>query len=446
MIWVFIVFTLIVIGFILPSLIAPAKKQIKEVESSLDIRMIQLKRDFQFQTKELKRRLESGDLDEQEWQQLTDELKRDTAQSIAGTEKAAKAGNTNTKPLVFAILTAVVVGVAYMTYQTAGFHNEQQLQADVIKFLKTDPQAIDTIRKNVSANPSQRYLEEYYLALRSRVELDPDNPDVWRDLSFFNANYGRNDEAMATLRVAMRKYPDDLDLKVDKAQLLSATSDTKQIIEGHKLLGEVLKENPNHQGALLVRGDSAYRIGMYDLAIKSWQTLATNMQDNAEMVTALNQRISSAEARLRGDMPDGIEAHSKAMATESKAAPPAPEPDSDSRPGVRVVLEIPGNIMDQLNGNEDIFVFARAVNGPPFPIAARRMKVADFRNEILLDDTTSMQAQFALSNYDEIQINARISLSGGPNASSGDIQGKIASLKRPFPAEPVTIVLSDIVP
>jgi cytochrome c-type biogenesis protein CcmH len=185
---------------------------------------------------------------------------------------------------------------------------------------------------------------------------------------------------------------------------------------------------------------------MYDLAIKSWQTLATNMQDNAEMVTALNQRISSAEARLRGDMPDGIDAHSKAMATESKAAPPAPEPDSDSRPGVRVVLEIPGNIMDQLNGNEDIFVFARAVNGPPFPIAARRMKVADFRNVILLDDTTSMQAQFALSNYDEIQINARISLSGGPNASSGDIQGKIASLKRPFPAEPVTIVLSDIVP
>ena len=441
MLWIFAIFTILLVVILVPYLIGSAKSQLQEMDDSLAIRMKQLKRDFQFQTKELKRRLDSGDLAESEWQTLTEELKKETALSLAGTEKAAAKGSAVQTPVVFAGLMVLIVAVAFVSYEYVGFQADQINQSSVIKLIKDDAEAIDKLRNRLRENPNQTSINDLYLALRSRVDLEPEAIDAWQQLTFFNASYGREEEALKTIRVAMRKHPESLDLKVDKAQLLTSTSDTQQIIEGHKLLGEVLEKDPNHQGALLIRGDSAFRIGMYDLAIASWESLKTSMQSNPQMTKALDDRIKMATDRKAGNV---TEADSQAKPTQADGAN-AQELAESARPGIYVRVQIDETLMDRLDGNEDIFIFARAASGPPFPIAVVRTKVGDLMGPVQLNDSQAMQEQFALSKYDEITVSARISFSGTPSATKGDIQGNSEPIKRPFPAQPVTIILDQVV-
>ncbi len=441
MLWIFVIFTITLVSIMLPYLVGQAKQSLKEVDDSLAIRMKQLKRDFQFQTKELKRRLDSGDLAESEWQTLTDELKKETALSLAGTERAAKQGRSHATPVVLVTLLVLMGIIAYISYQYTGFQEQQINQSRLIKLVKNDANAITTLREQLRENPDQSKMTDLYLALRSRIDVAPESIEAWQQLSFFNASLGRDDEAMKTIDIAMRKHPDSLDLKVDKAQLLTNASDSQAIIEGHKLLGEVLRKDPNHQGALLIRGDSAFRVGMYDLAITSWESLKTGVQSNPEMTKALDERIEMATARKNGQISD-LESSSTDQTDSSEATKPLSDVN---RPGVTVQIQIAEQLKDRLDGNEDIFIFARATSGPPFPIAVVRTKVGDLSGPVVLDDSRAMQAQYTLSKFDEITINARISFSGNATAASGDIQGSVASIKRPFPAEPITIMLDQVV-
>ena len=434
MLWVFTLFVIIAIAVIAPILLGQSKRAIQEMEASLDIRLRQLKRDFQFQNKELKRRLNQGDLDESEWQELSEELKKETASSLAGTERAVAQGSTKSAPIMFVALMLFVAAVAYMTYLTVGFGEQQIKQSQIVDSLLNNPSIIDDYRKQLDEDPSQEMINEYYLALRARVDLAPEDVNNWRDLTYFNANYGRQEQAMETLKVALKKHPQSVDLKVDKAQLLVMSSETQEIIEGHRLLSEILQQDPEQQRALLIKGDSAYRIGMYDIATQTWRKLKTTMQDNQAMLKALDDRINMAQQRQAGNVPE---------VAPDNGSPS--ELDNQSRPGVNVAVTIAPELMDRLDGNETMFIFARAENGPAIPVAVAKLKVGDIRGPVLLDDRLAMQPQFKLSNYDAITITARISFTENATPTAGDIQGQSERVTRPFPAQPVAVVLNEVV-
>jgi len=446
MFWIFALFTVLLIAFLLPSLIGKSSQGIADVEKSLDIRLSQLKRDFQFYTKELKRRLDSNDLDQEEWQLLTDELVKDTADSVAGTEQAAKAGEKKPLLILFVSLVTISVGIAYGSYYYSGFYAENEFRNDIIEFLKRDPQAIDKFRKGVQERQNQSAITELYVGLRSRVDIEPDSLEAWRDLSFFNASYGREKEAQQSLKIAQSLFPDNLDLKVDEAQMMTRSADTKRIIEGHKLIGEILKQDPNHQGALLLQAGSAYRIGMFDLAVSSWTKLKTTMSGNPNMIAMLDERIADAKAKAEGKTVAQDETDHSGHAHAQQEAQLKQPDDGSGRPGLFVDVQIPQQIMDKLDGNEFLFIFARAANGPKFPIAVVRMQVGDLSGPVLLNDTQAMQAQFALSKFEEVTLAARISFSGSPTAVSGDLEASSGLIKRPFPGQPVVLMLDKIVP
>jgi cytochrome c-type biogenesis protein CcmH len=78
-------------------------------------------------------------------------------------------------------------------------------------------------------------------------------------------------------------------------------------------------------------------------------------------------------------------------------------------------------------------------------VAVAKLKVSDIRGPVLLDDRLAMQPQFKLSNYDAITITARISFSENATPTVGDIQGQSERVNRPFPAQPIAIVLNEVV-
>jgi cytochrome c-type biogenesis protein CcmH len=81
---------------------------------------------------------------------------------------------------------------------------------------------------------------------------------------------------------------------------------------------------------------------------------------------------------------------------------------------VRVALS--ASVQDKVQPGDSVFVFARAVSGPPAPLAVKRITVADLPLEVELSDADAMMPQLKLSNFAEVQLVARVSRAGQPTA------------------------------
>ncbi|MGY6552901.1 MAG: c-type cytochrome biogenesis protein CcmI/CycH [Wenzhouxiangella sp.] len=105
-------------------------------------------------------------------------------------------------------------------------------------------------------------------------------------------------------------------------------------------------------------------------------------------------------------------------------APAAASADEGPAPTFSVELNIAPALAAELNGDETVFVVARAAGGPPTPLAVRRMTVADLPTRIGLSDSDAMVEGMNLSTFPEIVITARVSKNGGVDARPGDLQGQ----------------------
>jgi hypothetical protein len=61
---------------------------------------------------------------------------------------------------------------------------------------------------------------------------------------------------------------------------------------------------------------------------------------------------------------------------------------------------------------DTVFIFARAVDGPPFPVAVLQRAVSDLPLDFLLNDSQAMNPDAKLSNFEKVVVTARISRSG----------------------------------
>jgi hypothetical protein len=76
-----------------------------------------------------------------------------------------------------------------------------------------------------------------------------------------------------------------------------------------------------------------------------------------------------------------------------------------------------------LAGDETVYIFARALNGPRMPLAVLRRQVSDLPLEFELDDSMAMTPEVRLSGFNDVIVGARISASGSAAASAGDLEG-----------------------
>lgn len=132
----------------------------------------------------------------------------------------------------------------------------------------------------------------------------------------------------------------------------------------------------------------------------------------------------------------------KAAATSAPVTPPAAATGAAS---IQVKISLDPALVKQANPDDTLFVFARAANGPPMPLAAVRKQVRDLPLNITLDDSSAMSPQLRLSQHDQVKIVARISRSGTPAAQSGDLFGEAGPVD-PKNTKPLNIVIKSKVP
>ncbi|WP_439862777.1 c-type cytochrome biogenesis protein CcmI [Pseudomonas antarctica] len=158
------------------------------------------------------------------------------------------------------------------------------------------------------------------------------------------------------------------------------------------LTDEALKLDPKEVTSLGLLGIAAFEGQRYQEAIDYWNRLLAQLPPEDNSRAALQGGIDRAAEKLK---------ESGGTVAPQKSA-------------MKVRVDLSADVKAKALPTDSVFIFARAVNGPPAPLAAKRVTVAELPITVELGDADAMMPQLKLSNFPEVQLVARISRAGQP--------------------------------
>ena len=157
---------------------------------------------------------------------------------------------------------------------------------------------------------------------------------------------------------------------------------------------QALAQDPGNATALGLRGIGAFQAGDYRAAVAAWNAVIAAAPASPE-AEAVRGAIAAAYARL-GETP-----------------PP---------PQIRVALMLGAGVAAGASPDTPVFVFVREWQGPPMPVAARRLRLADLPITLDFDASAALTPGRPLSSIARYEVVARLSRSGTPEPGPGDIE------------------------
>ena len=113
--------------------------------------------------------------------------------------------------------------------------------------------------------------------------------------------------------------------------------------------------------------------------------------------------------------------------------------------GITVTVALDPALAAQAPQDATVFIYAKAVAGPPMPLAAQRVRVSDLPITLTLDDSMAMMPQMRLSAFPQVTVGARISRSGQGMPQSGDVEGEVSPVAS-SETDPVTVTIGRVRP
>ena len=274
------------------------------------------------------------------------------------------------------------------------------------------------IERGEALHPSAAQVEAMVERLAARLRENPEDAEGWRLLGRSNAVLGRYAEAADAYARAAARAPRDAQLLADLADVLAMARGQTLQGEPEKLVLRALELEPNNLKALALAGTAAYERRDFAAAAAFWERMLAHVAPGSEDARSIRDNI--AEAR--------------SLAQPKPAAPSA---------RVQGTVTLSERLKDKAAPEDTVFVFARAAEGPPMPLAVARARVRDLPYRFRLDDTMAMTPAMKLSSFAKVIVTARISKSGSATAQPGDLQGASAPVAND--ADAVAVVIDTFV-
>jgi cytochrome c-type biogenesis protein CcmH len=261
-------------------------------------------------------------------------------------------------------------------------------------------------------------MEPMLESLRARLTESPEDLDGWVLLARTLKTLQRFPEALEALETAHGIAPDDPFVMVELAEARIFTSTDGRIDEASAaMLERAIELEPTQQKGLWLLGISAAQSGDDAFAISYWESLLAQLEPGSPVTQSVQAQVNEAKARL------GMEVEPPAP---TPAAAPASVAGGGSEAGwqgtaVRVIASAAARAA--IPPEAVLFVVIRSPGpavGPP--IGVRRIVGPSFPLELTITDQDSMLAERRISLEREVQLQARVSLSGSPAAKPGDWQ------------------------
>jgi cytochrome c-type biogenesis protein CcmH len=265
-------------------------------------------------------------------------------------------------------------------------------------------------------------------ALSDRLEQNPNDGKGWAMLARSYAVLKRYKEALPAYEKAANLIHDDPVLLVDYADILAAANGRNLQGKPAELIQSALMLDPTNLKGLNLMGTVSYQKGDFTHAIGYWQKILTLVPPESQLAKQANKNIAIAQ---------------------NKAAEQGKQPSSakaQAATGVQIsgVVKLSPALAGRVSPTDTLFVFAKAVSGPPMPVAVIRAQAKDFPQRFNLDDSMAMMPTMKLSNFKEVTVSAKISKSGNATPQSGDLKGEVATVK--VGTNNVELVIDKVVP
>lgn len=272
--------------------------------------------------------------------------------------------------------------------------------------------------------------------LESELQQNADNPEGWYLLGSTYMTLQRFSEAAQAFGKLRELVGDEPDLLVREADALAMANQGVLAGAPENLLERALALNPDHPVALWLSGIAADRRGDVEEALRYWQRAEPLFADNPQSQAEIRTQISRAKGRLAGG--------GAGMVVAEGSSAPTEQPIADGG-AIQVRVSLDDTLRADLSGNETLFILARAVTGPPMPLAVVRKRAADLPLVVTLDDSMAMMPNLKLSGHDQVTVLAKLSKSGNAATQSGDFIGEVTPVT-PGTSNPVNVVISTISP
>ncbi|HYQ93089.1 MAG TPA: tetratricopeptide repeat protein, partial [Candidatus Competibacteraceae bacterium] len=278
-------------------------------------------------------------------------------------------------------------------------------------------------------------LRDFTRVLQARLQQQgSQEPEGWYLLGVSYLEMQQLDAARTALARAYELAPTQPGIMLAYAQALIFTNEGRLDETSADLLHRLLTVEPHQQRALFLLGLGSFNSGAYEEAIRAWQSLLDLHGDStSEGAKVLQNSIARAQALL---------------AERNKTAS-SQEPAAPSGPRLAVTVELSPQLQQQfssLSPSSTLFVFAKAADGPPMPLAAVRQPAKAFPVQVVLDDSQAVTPALKLSNFKQVVVGARLSREGAANAQAGDLQGTSATLELKEGEQTITLVIDQVVP
>ncbi len=389
---------------------------------------------FKQQLEELDNDLSSGILDQARYDDARKDLEKELLVDVNGDQAQPATANSRSGKWIMSIALVIPL-MSIGMYQALG-------EPEIIPRLAATPAAGNTAPDSAaphSSNPSMQNLppmEELVKKLAVKMEQQPDNVDGWLML-------GRSYMALKQPEAAIDAYERALQLSPENGTLLLAYAEALAQTAGNNFTGKpaaMIEKayllNPEDPNGLWMMGIVSYQREQFEQALDYWEKLENTLTPQSKEIASVQNAISDVRAKLgvEPELPSIV----SAMAVEEQ-----PAQTGANNSAIEVILKLSPELAARAKPDDLVFIYAKAVTGPPMPLAAARKQVKDLPLTIILDDSMAMMPQMKLSSFSEVVVGARVSKSGSPSAQSGDLEGEIKPVK-PGQAGPVMVTIDSV--
>ncbi len=353
---------------------------------------------FKDRLAELEQEKAIGNLDEDDFLQLKIELEKSLLSDVKDEENVTLATvPVETKHwMVVAAMSVVVIAASLGIYMKQGRSDDYGLYLTMKENGELDSQIAD------KAAPS---FEKIIAMLEEKLQKDPADLEKWFLLANSHSAMGNFDKAAKAFSSAAKQMAaDDPNLAAVKgsyAQMLFQAAGETVTPEVEKAMLEALSLDPLESSALVLKGIQVYTAGDLKGAIGHWEKAKTKASEH--LLASFIEPVIAQTKKQLGEpvVADSEQAHAHAASIEVK-------------------LDIKDELKAKAKAEDVIFVFAQQAGGK-MPLAAHRLQIRDLPAKIVLDDSKSPMPAAKLSSAEYVDITARVSFSGHPKASKGDL-------------------------
>ena len=347
---------------------------------------------FRDQQRQYQQQLERGEISVEQQVQMVAEAEQLLLSNTAAVQQQTDLnGSLNNMAQGFWLLPVLIVAISLASlglYRSLGSGVDQQIA--------------ETLAERI-VNQQSQVTPELIARIEERVQQRPDNLYYWTILAEDAVAGSKMLAASGYFAEALRVQPNEPYLLGQYAQALFFVDANRFSDRVIAALDQAYGADSQNQTVLGLKGIQAFQEADYPRAISYWQGAARGLNPAGDSWKALQSGIQQAR-QLAGEMPFEV-----------------PVEVSSDTGGVAVTINLSIAPSIQFTPDQSVFVAIIEADGPPMPLAARKLVASQLPLELVLDHRDELMAGRGLADKN-IRVVARLSSTGSATPQLGDWQ------------------------